>query len=304
MQKDFLVTVCVITYNSENYILDTLESIKRQTYNNIELIISDDCSKDSTKAICMEWIAKNSSRFVRAEFVSPIENMGTSCNYNRAANASKGDWIKYIDGDDLLADSCVEENIKFVKNNPEVKVIFSQVSVFSEKNVIPSHVFFNEKKKSLFDLDAKGQFMRLLLNNDLPSASFFVNAQLIKENPFDERYRLVEDAPKWIDLTHKGYRFYYFDTITAYYRKAESATHGKKRYYNPLYIESLFQYVWDYKIPLLRQYNHQEAYTLCRQRILIIEFIFAVLKNRRNRFNDFILRVFSGIIYRLIKYKL
>ena len=304
MQKSSLVTVCVISYNSEDYILDALESIKRQTYDNIELIISDDCSNDSTKAICLEWIESNSSRFVRAEFISPVENMGTSCNYNRAANASKGDWIKYIDGDDLLADNCIEENISFVSNNPEAKVVFSQVSVFSEIGNLESQVFFNEKKKSLFDLDAKGQFMRLLLNNDLPSASFFVNAQLIRENPFDERYKLVEDAPKWIDLTHKGNRFFYFDTVTAYYRKAESATHGKKRYYNPIYIESLFQYVWDFKIPLLRQYNHQEAYTLCRQRVLIIEFIFAVLKNRRNKFNDLILRVFSGLTHRLVKYKL
>ena len=59
-----LVSVAVIAYNSAEYILETLESIKAQTYDKIELIVSDDCSLDGTVEICHKWIDANKSRFV------------------------------------------------------------------------------------------------------------------------------------------------------------------------------------------------------------------------------------------------
>lgn len=58
-----LVTIAVVTYNSSQTILETLESVKEQTYKNIELIISDDCSSDNTTDICQKWLQKNAIFF-------------------------------------------------------------------------------------------------------------------------------------------------------------------------------------------------------------------------------------------------
>ena len=57
--KKPLVSIIVITYNSAKYVLETLESAKNQTYQNIELIISDDCSIDNTVDICTRWLNEN-----------------------------------------------------------------------------------------------------------------------------------------------------------------------------------------------------------------------------------------------------
>lgn len=65
-----LVTVCVVTYNSEDFILETLESIKNQTYKNFELIISDDGSSDNTLTVAKKWLEKNDKYFVRTHVVS------------------------------------------------------------------------------------------------------------------------------------------------------------------------------------------------------------------------------------------
>lgn len=54
-----LVSVSVITYNSAKTVLETLESIKAQTYQNLELIVSDDCSTDNTVELCRNWIEQN-----------------------------------------------------------------------------------------------------------------------------------------------------------------------------------------------------------------------------------------------------
>lgn len=56
MMKNPLVSVIVITYNSSKYVLETLNSVAAQTYDNIELIISDDCSVDNTVEICRNWL--------------------------------------------------------------------------------------------------------------------------------------------------------------------------------------------------------------------------------------------------------
>ena len=63
-----LVSIIVVTYNSSLYVRETLESAKRQSYRNLELIVTDDASKDDTVKICREWIENNKNRFVRFEY--------------------------------------------------------------------------------------------------------------------------------------------------------------------------------------------------------------------------------------------
>ena len=125
-----LVSIPVITYNSSKTILDTLDSIKMQTYDNIELIISDDASSDNTVSICKEWISKNQSRFVRVELIEGRLNVGISANANRAADVCKGIWIKGIAGDDILFPDSIGKYIKYVQNHPSAVYVFAKIKAF------------------------------------------------------------------------------------------------------------------------------------------------------------------------------
>ena len=71
-----LVSIVVITYNSSEYVCETLESAKAQSYQNIELIVSDDASTDNTVPIVTKWIRENKSRFVCVEIVTSPSNTG------------------------------------------------------------------------------------------------------------------------------------------------------------------------------------------------------------------------------------
>jgi alpha-1,3-rhamnosyltransferase len=84
-----LVSVRVITYNSSKTVIETLDSIYNQTYPNIELIISDDCSKDDTVAICREWVNQHKERFARTEILTVPQNTGVSANINRSEKACR-----------------------------------------------------------------------------------------------------------------------------------------------------------------------------------------------------------------------
>ena len=91
-----LVSICVITYNSSKTVLSTLESIKAQSYSNIELVISDDCSPDNTVEIVQQWLEENKSWFIRTELITVEKNTGVTGNVNRSCKNTQGKYVKPI----------------------------------------------------------------------------------------------------------------------------------------------------------------------------------------------------------------
>ena len=78
-----LVSIIIVTYNSANFVLETLESTKKQSYPNIELIVTDDCSSDKTIEICKEWMEKNKTFFIGTSLLIAEKNTGISGRYDR-----------------------------------------------------------------------------------------------------------------------------------------------------------------------------------------------------------------------------
>lgn len=226
IRNSYTVTIGVATYNAAIFIIETLESIYNQTYPNLHLIVSDDCSKDNTVAEVQKWCAQEhvQQRFLTIEIITVPKNTGVSENCNRIIKAAKSDWIKFHAGDDILLPNCIEDNLTFVKANPEAKVLFSQIKVyqdtFEEKNFVkttpaefPSNLFHES-------LNAKNQFQLLCMSDRIhftPSYMFHREA-LVQVGNYDETNRLVEDYPMWLKLTKAGIRLYYFHKPTVGYR--------------------------------------------------------------------------------------
>ena len=128
-----LVSVVVISYNASKSIIETLDSIKSQTYSPLELIIADDCSKDDTAIKCKDWLTVNQGRFVRSKLIVNEENKGISANFNIGIQASTGEWIK-IFGDDILLPDAIEKNVAFAIEK-DCDIVFSRMNHFSEEEV-------------------------------------------------------------------------------------------------------------------------------------------------------------------------
>lgn len=221
ISKKPLVSVGVLTYNSAKTVLETLESIKAQTYENIELIISDDASKDNTVEVCKKWIEENKGRFVRCEVLTVPENTGIPANANRRIAAAEGVWSKGIAADDILAHDCVENFINYTKENPDTKIIFAKMQRFKE-------VFKEENFREITDANAKcfcetyktaeEQYNALLRRMRCSPVTMFANLKILKEIKYDESFKTVEDYPMWLRLTKAGVKFSYMDKLVAYYR--------------------------------------------------------------------------------------
>lgn len=219
------VTISVITYNSSKYVLETLESIKAQTYPNLVLHICDDCSTDNTIEICEKWIKVNSHRFINTNIIVPEHNTGVSANCNRAMDACETEYHKEIAGDDILLPNCIQDNIEYVKSHTEAIVVFSKIKAFGaskERNEQVASVF----DYYFFELNIESQLKRLINSgNCIPAASCFYNIKALRELKMrnDERIPLLEDWPKWINMLKKGIRFHFLNVETVLYRISEDS---------------------------------------------------------------------------------
>lgn len=259
-----IVTVGVITYNSSKYVIETLESIKAQSYPHLILQISDDCSTDNTVEICEKWIEKNKDRFVNTKIIVPEHNTGVSANANRAWDACETEWYKDIAGDDLLLPNCIEENINYVSEHPEAVVVFSRVRAFAINSWRKKWVNVPWHDYSFFYLTPKEQYHYLFYKgNYLPAAPCFYNIWELREKGIrhDERIPLLEDYPKWIMLARKGIPFTFMDKITVGYRLDEnSLSFGL---FSPRFYKSnLLFYLYYYQDEVKDEKNRDEIYNL------------------------------------------
>jgi glycosyltransferase involved in cell wall biosynthesis len=223
-----LVSIIVITYNSSKYVLETLESAKAQTYKNIELIITDDCSTDDTVEICRKWIIENSDRFVRTELLTADKNTGIAPNCNRGIHVATGVWMKTVAGDDLLLANCIDTNVKFAKV-PGNDFLFSKFHVLSKDELIKEEI--EMRYESNYHLFKGNQFDNLMnVAYYFPTITIFANINKFKElGLYNENYPFHEDLPMWFKILKNGYQFVFIEEYTVDYRVYNNSTYNNDK---------------------------------------------------------------------------
>ena len=253
-----LVSIVVIAYNSEDFIVETLESIKSQTYTNIEIIVADDCSLDKTKAIADRWLFDNKNRFVAAKVVVNEKNLGVAANCNNGIKHARGDWVKIIAGDDLLECDAVSCYIEFFTNNPEAKVVLANLTFFGDKSGI------GYRNEEFGQLSVNSQLIYLLTHrNPVFGPSGMAHREtILKLGGYDERVPMLEDFPMSLRFLSNGVKIFILDKQLVRYRVRSSGLSGNTNFseklWNMLDIvavpemrkRKLFLVYWHHKIEL------------------------------------------------------
>lgn len=215
-----LVSVVVQAYNSADTILRTLESVKAQTYPNIELVITDDKSKDDTLEVASKWIADNQGAFNGIELVTAEVNTGIPGSNNRALKQVTGEYVFFLAADDCLMPDAVQVYLDFCEKNTCV-IPISKVELFSDEECdFTSAQNYCNRCYEYAKSDRKHQYHQLLVQNWIasPAASFYPARILRKLGGFDEAYRWMEDYPINLKLMHRGYSFGFIDRELVRYR--------------------------------------------------------------------------------------
>lgn len=107
-----LVSIIMPSYNTANYISESIKSVQAQGYSNWKLIIVDDCSTDNTDDIVKPFLIDSRIRYLKNE-----RNSGAAVSRNRALREAKGRWIAFLDSDDLWVPEKLEKQIGFMEKN-------------------------------------------------------------------------------------------------------------------------------------------------------------------------------------------
>ena len=108
---DGLVSIIMPSWNTGKYISESIQSVLAQTYTNWELIIVDDCSTDNTDEV-VAYFCDN-----RIKYLKNTQNIGAALTRNRALREANGEWIAFLDSDDIWLPEKLEKQIEFMKKN-------------------------------------------------------------------------------------------------------------------------------------------------------------------------------------------
>lgn len=264
-----LVSVRVVSYNAETTIIETLESIKNQTYQNIELIVSDDCSKDNTVRVARTWIEQNKSRFVRTELLTVPKNTGVCANMNRSLKACKGEWIKGIAADDILLPNCIEDVMEYVHDKPEIQFVATLQRVynetFEEKNYVETNGIISDK---FINSNIEEQLYQVAFSHNICAPTTMCSKALLLDiGGYDDRYG-YEDHPLYVTMLENGYKVFFLAKETVGYRVHNSTMHSDGKLFNPRFLplsrkfrkERCFKYYnWRQKFALRCLWLYQDT---------------------------------------------
>jgi glycosyltransferase involved in cell wall biosynthesis len=258
-QNNPLVSIIVVTYNSSKYVLETLESAKAQTYQNIELIITDDGSQDDTVQICRKWMDINKKRFLMAELISVDKNTGISSNCNRGAFRATGEWIKLIAGDDRLKSNCIEQFILASQNNNSMLYLSGYLPFNDVEELHPMI-----PDKNMFKGNSQDQLKKLMIKGTtIAGSTFFINKEVFRKlDGFSEKYPFCEDSPFAIKLLKNGFSMDLVPEILIEYRKHDEGisfsqdskfllsfkNHIIDEIFPILKSNKMYFYLWHYKL--------------------------------------------------------
>ena len=232
-----MLSVIVPVYNSEQTLFQCLNSIINQSYKNIEIIVVDDGSIDSSKRIVHQFMKKYKNKIV---YIGLKENCGIGNARNMGLKNAKGDYITFVDADDWVDSNLYKNAIKAMKNNE------AEIAIYGIKNEYENYMCSTVRYKynsNLIDNDAALRLLCRTYSNDI-YISPIVNHKIYKSD-------FIKDT----NLIFDTHSYYYDDEFTFllflntckivfvngvfyhYYQKTTSIMHtfSKRHIYDKIY---------------------------------------------------------------------
>jgi len=249
MNENPLVSVIIPVYNHENYVQETIKSIINQTYQNIELIVINDGSKDSSYQKILELKEECEKRFSNV-VMETKENEGTCETYNKLISKCSGKYIYLIASDDISKPQAIEKEVEFLENNSDYVLAVGNNEVIDKdgnlKQKETSTDIMSEVKKIDFNSDDFGTYSTLFFVGNYIPNGYLVRADLLKEKVHFTKDAPLEDWYEMLQLSKYG-KFKYIDEILFSYR-----IHGENTFTQAKKMRKMARQTFAYEVKLLK----------------------------------------------------
>lgn len=221
IKKHPLVSILVPLYNSEDYIINTLESCVNQTYDNIEIVVVDDGSTDRSYELVREY---GKDRPQVSIYTQP--NSGGCRARNLAFKKSKGDLIVYLDADDIISTDKIEAQVKLLEGKPDTTICTSQWDRFYtslDDALFPQRTVYK-------DYDSGIALVEDLLNGGMFGVTCYMTPRKLVEmaGPWNESLLVNQDGEFFIRILLKAESVLYSATGKLFYRSSTGNSVSRK----------------------------------------------------------------------------
>lgn len=204
-----LVSVIIPTYNRAHLISEAIESVVNQTYKDLEIIVVDDGSLDNTEKIVRKWQEKDKRIF----YIKHEKNRGISAARNTGISYSKGDYLAFLDDDDIWLHQKIEVQMKEMMKS-DFDLLFSNLYFWDSKK--------NTKYKAfeLNPLSMGRDVLGILIKKNFgtTSTAFLRKSILKKVGFFDETLPPSEDYDLWLRIVYNGFKIGFIEEPLILYR--------------------------------------------------------------------------------------
>lgn len=228
MSNQPLVSVVIATYNMGQYLMDAIDSVLGQTWENLELIVVDDGSTDKTAEVMAQFVHNPRVRYL------PTENQGQPRAKNHGINSANGDYIAFCDADDLWAPNKLSLQMPHFKDK-KVGVVYGEVS-YIDHNGKPL------KKKIPYERHSGDVTQQLVVKNFVPFGTAIIRRECVeKDGSFDVDLPMGIDWDLWLRYS-LNWQFYYMPDIIYIYRiwPGQMSKNYRGRYDNAFRILNKF----------------------------------------------------------------
>ena len=209
-----LVSIITPCYNAADVIRHTIQSVINQTYTNWELIICDDCSTDSSRAIIEEFIAKDNRISL---YTTPSNTGHPIVPRNISLRHAKGDIIAFLDADDIWLPDMLITSIEFMQTN-NYDIVFSEYEKIDWNGNRNNRVVHYKSQVSYKDM------IRVC---SVPACITTIAKKHVIGNT-EFRDLPIEDYAFWLEIFRKGYTAYNTHTVQGLYRQSPNTRSGNK----------------------------------------------------------------------------
>ena len=212
--KDIKISIIIPVYGVERYIEQCINSVLSQTYQNFECIIVDDCGSDRSIEIAKDLIAKNQG-IAKYTIITRVNNGGLSAARNTGLREAKGDYVYFLDSDDMLFPESISTLVHFAEIHPKVDIIQGGIEVQNGNN------YFKTAQMDFPEFSDDLGFVRASLINGLPPTAWnkLIRKSFLDDNDISFREGIIHEDEffRW-DLHRYAKTMCFTKEVTYWYR--------------------------------------------------------------------------------------
>ncbi len=273
-----LVSIIIPTYNRAHLIIDTLDSVLTQTYKEWECIVVDDGSTDNTKEVMGTYLKKDK----RIQYYQrPKEKKkGANACRNYGMKIAKGDYLIFMDSDDIFIDKSLEIRVNYFEKNKHLDMLVFSMGLFSDKKKLR----INNNRK-VFNASLDKTIYEFIIGDKIPWST---SRPIYKSSLIKNKIAFNEDLPMFQDVEFSirllkilKPKYLSIDITESYYRDDENA---QKRYFKKKFIDKFFLALTIYYKVIFKLLNTQEKKNIKKK--LILKYFILIKTYYRGHNND------------------